>query len=99
MNEQIIDTVDHDATLTVEIPGAMFIRLNQLLMSGLKAKDHAEILAAANRVKANETDKQNSLDYHVETILVLNGILSKAAKDQGKLKPYTLKAPEVPKTN
>lgn len=94
MNEQIFDTVDDEAVISVEIPGSMFIRLNQLLTSGLKSKDHEELLSSVNRVRANEIDTQNTLDYHVETILVLNGILSKAATAQGKLKPYTLKTPD-----
>jgi len=91
MNEQIINTVDDEATITVEVPGSLFIRLNQLLTSGLKSKDHEDLLASVNRVKANETDKQNSLDYHVETVLLINGLISNAAVKQNKLKPYTLK--------
>lgn len=91
MNEQTFDTVDHEATVTIEVPGSLFIRLNQLLNSGLKCESDAKLLESVNRVRVNETDKQNTLDYHVETILVLNGIISKAATAQGKLKPYTLK--------
>ena len=94
MNEQTFDTVDHDAVLTVELPGSLFIRLNQLLTSGLKSKDHKELLASVNRVKANETDKQNSLDYHVETVLLVNSLISKAAVSQNKLRPYKLKLPD-----
>jgi hypothetical protein len=90
MNEQIIDTVDHDALVTVEVPGSLFIRLNQLLSSGL-TKDNNELLASVNRVKANETDKQNTLDYHVETVLLMNGLISNAAVKQKKLKPYIIK--------
>lgn len=89
MEAQTYETIDDNAMLDVQIPGAMFIRLNQLLTSGLKTPTK-ELIESLNRVKAGEVDKQNSLDYHVETILVLNGILSKAAKDQGKIKPYTI---------
>jgi hypothetical protein len=88
MGEQTYETIDDNATLDVQIPGAMFIRLNQLLLDGLKVTT-TELTESMNRVKAAEVDKQNSLDYHVETILVLNGILSRAAKEQGKLKPFT----------
>lgn len=94
MNEQIFDTVDDEAVISVEIPGSLFIRLNQLLTNGLRSKDHEELLASVNRVKANETDKQNSLDYHVETVLLVNGIISKAAVAQKKLKAYKLKTPD-----
>ncbi len=94
MSKQIFDTVDHEATITVEIPGSLFIRLNQLLNSGLRSKDHEELLASVNRVRANETDKQNTLDYHVETILAINGLISNAAVKQNKLKPYELKIPD-----
>jgi hypothetical protein len=89
MAEQTYETVDDKAILNVQIPGAMFIRLNQLLTSGLKAST-TELMESVARVRANEVDKQNSLDYHIETILVLNGILSAAAKEQGKVKPFTI---------
>lgn len=83
-------TVDENALIDVQVPGAMFIRLNQLLMAGLGIKDHQELQEITARVRAKAPDKQSSKDYHAETVMLMNMLISDAAKKQGKMVDFNI---------
>jgi len=87
--------VDEDAIITVNMPGYMFFRLNQLLLSGIGITSNEELLEIAAKVKAGKTNVENTKEYHAETIMYLNAMISEEAKKQKKVKSYTVQAPNT----
>lgn len=83
-------TVDENALIDVQIPGSMFIRLNQLIMGGLGISGHQELQEITARVRQKSPEKQNSKDYHVETVLLMNMLISDAAKKQNKMVDFNI---------
>lgn len=88
--DMIVDMVDDQAMITIELPGYMFIRLNQLLMTGIGLKSPEHMLEIAQKVKEGKLDKENTVEYHAETIMYINAVISMAAKEQKKTKPFKL---------
>jgi|APFre7841882793_1041355.scaffolds.fasta_scaffold21880_1 hypothetical protein len=89
-NKQVFDAVDPEAMININIPGYMFMRINQLMFSGLGITKAEELIELTNKVRENNINKENSKEYHFETLLYINALISEEAKKQNKTKPFEL---------
>jgi|LakMenEpi03Aug12_release.lakeMendotaPanAssembly.Ray.scaffolds.fasta_scaffold20471_22 hypothetical protein len=87
---QEYDAVDPESEITVTLSGAVFMRLNQLALSGLKETDPVKLIEISKKVREGKDIKENSIEYHMETLLYISGMLSQAAVEQKKTKKITI---------
>lgn len=89
------DIVDPESEITVNLSGAIFMRLNQLVLTGLKESDPQKLIELTNKVKQGKDIKENSLEYHIETLLYISGMMSRAAVEQNKTKKFKFNTPNI----
>jgi len=71
-----------DATVTVEISGAFYARLTQLLLDHAMTKDAKAISAAYDNLKSNEP--QDAYEYHLLTLSILIREIEEQVKKENK---------------
>lgn len=77
-----IEVFPLDATVTIEISGAFYARLTQLLLDHAMSKDNKTLSAAYENLKSNEP--QDSYEYHLLTLSILIREIESQVKKENK---------------
>jgi hypothetical protein len=82
-NKSEVEVFPLDATVTVEISGAFYGRLNKLLLDHAMTKDNKDLAAAYENLKTNQP--QDNYEYHLLTLSILVREIEQQVKKDGKM--------------
>lgn len=92
-----LGSIPVDAIVTVEVSGAFYMRLHQLLINKAAEKTPEEFASIMKELKLDEP--KNAYEHDLATILTVVLSIEKAAKEQSKIKSveHTINVDEEPK--
>lgn len=79
-----VKCIKENSTITVEVPGIIHKRLQDLLMHGLPFSDAESLQKILSSIKTSNEDP-DATTYHTRTILWLLSQIEDAAEKQGKI--------------
>lgn len=82
-NKSEVEVFPLDATVTVEISGAFYGRLNKLLLDHAMTKDNKALAEAYDRLKTNQP--QDNYEYHLLTLSILVREIEQQVKKDSKM--------------
>lgn len=71
-----------DASVTVEISGAFYARITQLLLDHAMSKDNKTLAAAYENLKSNEP--RDAFEYHLLTLSILVKDIENKVREENK---------------
>lgn len=83
-NTKKLEILKKDAMVKVELPTALYERLNQIIFELIPCKDHSEFLGYIDIINKNEENlDENRIAYHLKTLILTQLQIENAAREQG----------------
>jgi len=83
-NKKQLEVLKKDAMVKVELPTALYERLNQIIFELIPCKDHSEFLNLIDIInKGEENTDENRIAYHLKTLILTQLQIENAAREQG----------------
>jgi hypothetical protein len=85
---ETFETIKGDQIIDIKISTSVYERLNQFIFEHFPAKDENHFLELLELIK-KEDETSDRLAYHLKTLIYIQSVIEKGAREQGAIKKIT----------